>query len=151
MTGNRIFFAFTIVFAAVLLFLLPLSEGSYDFRTDLRYDSFTVATAVGTTNATIQLSTEIYDDDTSTLDIDSNDVDDTPLFYSYNGTTRALLVIGLADNTTRTLGVTYDIDALEAWGAIMTLADRIEWVWLIIIIGFAPAALVALFTHRRNQ
>lgn len=120
----------------------------YDYQTDQRTDTFTVTTAVGADNTTVQLFAFIYDDDTSTLSFISDDVDDAPLFYSYNSTSRATVIIGLSENTTRSLDVSYDVDALTAMPAIANIISRVPFIWLLMIISFAPAALAALFLGR---
>jgi len=144
----RIFYAFLIIVVAVILWMLPFTEAIYDFRTDVREDNFTVITGVGVTNSTVQLFTDIYDDDISMIDLSSNDGDDTPTYSSYNSTTRNLVVTGLSANTTRTLSVWYDIDALTESGAVGNLLDMLDLFWLLVIIGFPAAGLVAIFVMK---
>ena len=146
----RIFYAFLILLVSAVLWMLPVTEGIYDFRTDVREDKFTVLTAAGVSNSTVQLFTDIYDNDTSTIDLSSNDGDDTPTYSSYNSTTRNLVVIGLSANTTRTLSVFYDIDALTESAAVGNLLDMTDMLWLLIIIAFPGAAIVAIVTMRER-
>ena len=136
----RIFYAFLIVVVAAILFMLPMTEAAYDFRTDLREDTFSSDTGVGVTTANVTLHKPVYDDDTDTIDIASDLGTDTPVYSSYNSTTRQLGVSGLTTNTSRTLTVSYDIDALNGSSAINSLVDRIPWIWMIVTIAFAPAA-----------
>ena len=139
----RIFYAFLLLFcAAILFFLVPFTDGPYAFKTDLREDSFTVVTG-STTNATVQLFKDIYDDDVHTLDIDSDNVTDVPLYNSFDATTRALVITGLSANTTRTITVTYDIDALPDIAAIATLLDYSPF-WLFVLCVLFCGAAVAL-------
>ena len=147
---SRIFYAFLIIVVAVILWMLPFTEAIYDFRTDVRTDFFTVLTGVGVTSANVQLTQDIYDDDTSTIDLSSNEVDDDPLYSSYNTSTRRLNMTGFADNTTRTLTVLYDIDALTESEAIGNLLDMLDLFWLLVIIGFPAAGLVAIFIAKRD-
>jgi len=137
--------------ASTILFLLPVSTGIYDFRTDQRNDIFTVTTPVATTNATVQLAKPIYDNDTSTLVLTSgSSILDVPLYSSYNTTTRALLVIGLSDNLTRSLTVAYDVSADGLTGAMGTLLDFIPFIWMLMVIAFPVSALVAIWTGRAD-
>lgn len=144
----RIFNAFLAIFASVILFLLPLTTAIYDFRTDLRTDTFSIATGVGVTSANETLLNDLYDGDIGSIDIASDDAADVPLANSYNATSRLLNITGLTDNTTRTLSISYDIDALLGSDAINILADRAPWIWMVMVIAFAPAALFAIFTGR---
>ena len=140
----RIFYAFIVIVVAAILWLLPVTEGIYDFKTDLREDNFTVTTGLGETTANVTLLKAIYDDDTSTITISSDDSEDVPLYSSYNATTRSLSVIGFSDNNTRSLTVTYDIDAITGDG-IDTLLDQLPWIWILIKIALPAAAIAAIF------
>jgi len=144
----RIFYAFLVIVVSAILFMLPLTEMAYDFRTDIRTDTFTSPTAVGVTTANVTLIKELYDDDISTIDLSSDLATDAPLANSYNATSRQLGMTGYTANTTRTIEVSYDIDALDGSTAINNLVDKIPFIWLLAIIAFAPAALFAIFTGR---
>lgn len=144
----RIFYGFLVVLTVAILFMLPITEGVYDFRTDVKTDTFRRITGVGETTANMTLLKPIYDNDTATISLLSDIADDAPVFSAYNTATRELQVAGLAVSGNRVLSVSYDIDALSASGAIDALVDKIAWVWLIVVIGFAPAALVAIFLGR---
>ena len=144
----RIFYAFLIVVVSAILFMLPVTEAIYDYRTDLRTDTFSTTTAAAVTSANETLLVGLYDSDISTIDIDSDDSTDDPLANTYNATSRVLNVTGLTAATTRTLDITYDIDALEGSDAIGKIADIVPFVWMILIIAFPPAALFAIFTGR---
>jgi len=144
----RIFYAFLIVLVATILWMLPVTEAVYDFRTELRTDTFSTTTSVGVTSANETLLDNLYDGDTGSVDIDSDEATDAPLPTSYNTTSRVLNITGLTTNTTRTLDVSYDVDALEGFASINLLMDRIPFIWMLIIILFGPAALFAIFTGR---
>ena len=144
----RIFYALLILLASAILWMLPVTEGIYDFRTDVREDNFTVLTAAGVTNSTVQLFTDIYDDDVSTIDLSSNSGDDTPTYSSYNPTTRNLVVTDLSANATRTLTVFYDIDALTESAAVGNLLDMIDFLWILVVVAFPGAAIIAIVTMR---
>jgi len=148
----RIFYAFLIILcAALLFFLVPFTAGPYAFKTDLREDVFTVSTGVGESEATVQLFKEVYDGDVSTIEIVSGDVDDVPLYSSYNVTTRALTISGLAVSTDRSVTVTYDVDALPGMSAIATMLDYTPfWLYLICLMFMGAAiALIILEAIKR--
>jgi len=128
--------------------MLPLTEAVYDYRTDLKTDTFTTTTAVGVTTGNATLGTDLYDCDMSSIDIDSDDSTDNPVPSSINCTNRFLDISGLTANTTRILSITYAYDALQGSTAINNLLDRVPWIWLLVIIAFAPAAIFAIFTGR---
>jgi hypothetical protein len=143
----RIFYSFLIVLCSTILIILPVTEGIYAFETDLREDSFTVTTDNVTTTATVQLFDEIYDDDVSTLEFASDNTSDVPVYSSYNATTRALVVAGLGTDATRTLDVTYDIDAINNDG-ISGYLDIVPFIWALVWIAFPVGALVAIWTGK---
>jgi len=145
--GNKIFYGFLILLFSALLWLLPITALIYDFRTDVTEDDFYISTAVGSTNTTVTLSDFIYNDDTTTLTAISNLNTDSPTLVSYNTTTRATLFNSITENATRTLNITYDTDALNssAWDTVLTIFPKI---WMIIIICFPVAGLVAIVMGR---
>lgn len=144
----RIFYAFIIMFVAAVLWMLPVTEGIYDFRTDVRTDINTVTTSIGVTTGNITLFSTLYDNDTSTITISSDDSDDSPLYSSYNTTTRRLVFSGLAANTTRTMTVLYDVDALTESEAVGNLLDMVDFLWLLVLVAFPGAAIIAIITGR---
>lgn len=130
------------------MWLLPITTAIYDFRTDLRTDTFSTSTAVGVTSANETLLDALYDGDTGSIGIVSDDATDVPLPNSYNATSQVLNIIGLSANSSRILEVSYDIDALAGHDSINTLADYIPYIWLICVAVFAPLGLIAIFTGR---
>ena len=144
----RIFYAFLIIFVATILWMLPVTSAIYDFRTDVRTDTFSTTTTVGVTTANETLHEELYDDDIGSVDITSEDATDTPLPNSYNATSQVLNIIGLTENTTRELEVAYDVDALEGDNAVDILLGWVPYIWILIICVFPMAALFAIFTGR---
>lgn len=144
----RIFLSFLIIVVAAILFMLPLTEASYDFRTDVRSDSYTLSTSPAITASNVTLHKPLYDNDTQTVTVFSYLATDNIAAVSYNSTTRLLELSGLVDNVTRLVDVSYDIDALGASGAISNLIDKVPWIWLLSIIAFPVAALFAIFTGR---
>ena len=137
-----------IMFVSAILFMLPFTQMAYDFRTEPRTDTYSVDTAVGILTANESLYDDLYNADLGSIDIDSTLATDVPMPAAYNVTTRLLDITGLTANTTRILEITYDFDALSATAAIAALIDRLPWIWLLVCVAFAPAALFAIFTNR---
>ncbi len=131
---------------STILWLLPITTAIYDFRTDQREDTF--ATETGGTTANVTLLDDLYNDDTGSVDVDSDLATDVPLPSSYNATNQNLLVGGLTASANRTMIVTYDIDALSESEAVSNILDRLPLIWLLVIIAFPMAALFAIFTGR---
>ncbi len=144
----RIFYAFLVVFVAAILFMLPITAAVYDFRTDLKEDSIFFQAGAGVTGANVTLIKPLYNNDIATVSVLSDEQADTPVVTSYTSATRVLLVNGLAASTNRTLEVSYDYDALNGSPAVNILVDRIAWIWLLVVIGIAPAALASMFIGR---
>lgn len=144
----RVFYALLIIIASVILFMLPVTQAVYDFRTDIRTDTFSAPTGVGETTVNVTLLDDLYDCDPGSIDIDSDVPSDTLLPISINCTNRVLTVDGLTMNTTRILDITYAVDALWDSTALNVLMDRVPWIWMLVIISFGPAALVAIFMGR---
>lgn len=143
----RIFNAFLVIVAATLLWALPLTEVVYDFRTDLHEDSFSVSTAVGVTSANVTLSHFIYAADNSTLGFASS-ISEAPGLSAYTAATKTVLVASLTANATRTLEVTYEADALPGLSSLDKLLDVVPMFWIVMIIAFPVAALLAIFLGR---
>jgi len=144
----RVYKAFIVIMASVILFLLPITGAMYDFQTDRQEDDFSVITAAGVTTDNLTLSETIYDADTTTISLISDLSSDVPGWTAYDNTSHSLAISGLTANATRNITVYYDIYALGDNTAINNLTDRMAWFWLLIIIAFAPAALAAIFTNR---
>jgi hypothetical protein len=136
-----------IILVAVFLWLLPLSDMVYSFRTDAVTDAPVVSTSENVTTANVTLDKFVYDDDTDTISITSS-INEVPAFSAYNGTSKTVTVASLTDNTSRTLSVTYDTDVITDNDAINTLLDRAAWIWMLIIIAFPAASLAAIWTNR---
>lgn len=143
----RIVYAFMVLVAAVILWLLPVTEGIYDYRTDLRTDTFNKDTTVNLTAQNVTLLQALYDSDIGSVNITSNLSTDAPFASSYNAT-RKLYMTGLTFNATRTLEVTYAVDALNLYPAISTLMDILPYLWFLIIVCFPLVGLFAIFTGR---
>ena len=141
----RIFYAFLIIFVSVILWTLPITQMVYDYRTDQRTDTYSTDTAVGVTSANETLLDDLYGCDMGSIDIDSTLATDAPLPNSVNCTNRVLNITGLTANTTRTLDITYDYDALEGNNAIDTLLGWIPYINILIIVCFPIASILAMW------
>lgn len=146
--GRKIFNAFLIIVASTILFLLPLTLAVEAFKTDTQEDTFSLVTAVDETSENVVFSETLYESDTTSISMLSDLATDTLSWSSYNSTANRIQVDGLTGNATRTITATYDIDALGGNTAIITVADRLAWFWLLVCIAFAPMALAAIFIGR---
>lgn len=144
----RVMYSFIFIFVAASLFLLPVSRGIYDFKTDVREDTVTITTAAGVTSANFTLIKSVYDDDTSTISVTSNLSTDFPVFSSYNTTTRLLAFTGLTANASRLITAEYDIDALSDSPAIETFANLIPFLWIAFIVVLIGAGIAVLIWGR---
>ncbi len=144
----RIFYSFLILLTAALLWLIPITQAIYDFRTDLRVDSFAVTTPVGGDNTTVALFASIYDGDIAAAGVTSNLSTDVPVLYSYTAATKAAVLTGLSANATHTLEVSYYYSALSGEVALDTFMDLTPYIWYLVMIAFPVAALAALFMGR---
>lgn len=146
----KIFYGFLVIMVSVGLFLLPVTSAAYDFRTDLKEDTFRVQTGAGVSTGNVTLVKALYLNDTSTIDVTSDDADDTPTVVAYNSTTRKLDLSGFAESSNRTIAVSYDVDALGASSALSNFIDKVPWIWLIALVCFPIAAIVYIIFGMRS-
>ena len=122
-----------IICAVIVLLLLPAVIGAInDFQQADQTDEFTVATG-DTTQSSVTLSQDLYDDATRNASLSSNLTSDTPIASTYTTATNALLVTGLTGNSTRRLTVEYGIDnlgdytgasiAIKVWPMLLVLGS----------------------------
>ena len=128
--------------------MLPVSRAIYNYRTDVREDSFNYETGGAETTANVSLHTPIYDDDTNTVAIFSDLATDIPLFAAYNTTTRLLDMTGLVVASNRTLRVFYDVNSLADHDALDTFIGWIPFIWIILICVMPLAGIYAIFRGR---
>lgn len=144
----RIFYAFLILLISAFLWMLPVVEAIYDYRTMQRIETETVPTAVGVTTGNVVLGVPVFEDDTDVIDIISDLGTDMPVFGAYNTTTRVVVFTGLTANGTRIITITYLIDALSTVPAVTILMGWLPFIWYLVVVAFIPAALFAIFTGR---
>jgi hypothetical protein len=140
---NSFFSGFILFIFSALLWLVPITSLTYTFRTDISTNDFYAQTGIGETTETIVLSKAVYESDTFTIEVISDLPSDAPVLVSYNGTTRATVINGLAESENRTLEVSYDTDALNSssWG---TFLDMWPQIWMVLIICFPLVGLVSI-------
>ena len=146
----RIFGGLLLVIVSVVLFMLPITRAIYNFRTDLREDTFNVETGGAETTANVSLFYPIFEDDTTTIGMLSSLPTDIPLFSAYNTTTRLLDITGMTVASNRSLRVFYDINALIDNDALETFLDWVPYIWLIVIAVIPIAALYFIFKGGRR-
>lgn len=140
----RIFHSFLVIMAAIILLMLPITQSAYAFRTDVKTNTFNVSTPVATTNATVVLLNHLYDDNINTVAVTSN-TSESPIPFSWDSSTKSLIITGLSANVTHSLVVSYDVAAFATTNTISILLDKLPFIWMLIVVAFAPAALVAIF------
>jgi hypothetical protein len=141
----RIFTSFLIVLLDIFLWFLPIQTAIYDFRTDIQTDNFNVATALATTTGNVTLSKELYGNDTQTIVLNSNLSTDSPVYSSYNTTTRVLKMSGFTVNATRTLEVLYNRPSFSPSSSLNSFMDVLPWFWMLFLAIFPFAALVFIW------
>ena len=144
----RIFHGFLIMMVAVILFMLPVTRAVYNYRTDIREDSFNYETGGAETTANVVLHTPLYDNDTDTISIFSDLATDIPLFSAYNTTTRLVDITGLTVAANRTLRVSYDVNSLSDHDSLDTLIGWIPFIWIILICVMPGAGIYAVVKGR---
>ena len=140
----KIFYSFLIIVAGIILLLLPITQGIYDFRTDQKTDTVTVTTGAGVTTSNVTLSKFLYDSDTAHV-VFTSSIAETPTVSTYNGTTKALEVTGLTAATSRTLGITYPVSALLGFSSFDVLMNITPFIWYILVVALMIAGLLAVF------
>jgi len=141
----RIIYSFLIILTAVFLWLLPLSDMIYEFRTEAITDDETVTTGAASTTGNVTLDNFVYDDDDDTISVTSS-INEVPEITSYNTTSKTVLVSSLTANTSRTLSVTYDVDAITDNDAVNNILDITPWIFYLIIIAWPVVSLAAIWT-----
>lgn len=143
--------AFTIIGAIIVLLLFgTMLGGIEEAQTDEREDAFgAVVTGGGITVADVVLLGDLYDGDIlNVVSITSTLGTDVPLSNAYVPGTNTLTVAGLTAAQTRTLTVTYQIDALTNYAAVGSFFGFTP-----LLIGVAVVAIIAgaIFVAFRNR
>lgn len=140
-----------IVYCALLwIICLPLAFGSFH---DAKVDDFTqdvagVSTGSGTYEAGVILSLQLWNNSLlSVKTISSNISSDSPSADNYTAVSRLLTVSGLADNVTRTLSVTYEVESatVQEHSGVSVFFTVYIWFWIFVGLGLAAGAVYAFF------
>ena len=97
--------ALGILLIIIAFILFPLLLNSFS---DITREEVTSTTGVAETTGSITLNSGLFEDNVDyVVSIDSSDDDDLPVASEYNSVTKALVVTGLDDSSTRSLEATY--------------------------------------------
>jgi len=113
-----------IIGVVILMIVFPIvMSATHDLQIDEQADAFAgVATGAGETDADVVLTVDLYgDDNTNVLSIVSSLETDVPVAGTYTAATNTLNVTGLTAESSRTLTVTYEIDALTSFTGMAAL------------------------------
>lgn len=144
----RIFQGFLVLMVVAILWMLPVPQAIYGFRTDIREDVFAVTTGGAETTTSVVLLKPVYDDDTGTISLLSDLATDTPTLDAYTPTTQVVDISGLTAASSRELTVTYDIDALSVHVAVSILMDLLPMIWILILVAFPVVSLMVIVGRR---
>lgn len=138
------------VIVVLLLFGVMLG-GINSAQTDNRTDAFgAVVTGGGVTTANVVLVGDLYENDVlNVISITSDLGTDVPLVGTYTALTRTLQVTGLTAAETRTLTVTYEINALTGDNApVGSFFGFLPIIIVVALVAIVIAAVVAAFKNR---
>lgn len=144
----RIFQGFLVLVVVAILWMLPVSQAIYDFRTDIREDVFAVTTGGAETTTAEVLLKPVYDDDTGTISLLSDLATDTPALDAYTPATQVVDISGLTADSSRELTVTYDTDALSVHAAVSIVMDLLPMIWILILVAFPVVSLIVIVKRR---
>ena len=139
-----------IISACMIILLLPAVLLSInEFRMTEYEEPHIITTAAEVTTSDITLSQELFSGETYNAVVTSNITADAPIPSSYVSSTQVLTVTGLEADNSRTLTITYEIDALNDYiGA--GLGATIWPIMLVLgVIGIIVAAVYQ--ATRRND
>jgi hypothetical protein len=134
----------------ILLLFGTMLGGINEAQTDERTDGFAaVVTGGGITTAPVVLVADLYDNDIlNVVDITSDLITDVPLVGTYVPGTNTLNVVGLTAADTRTLTVTYEIDALTGSPGVGSFFNFLPLLVVIALVIIVVAAMIAAFKSR---
>jgi hypothetical protein len=144
----KIFDGFLVLVLVSFLWMLPVSKAIYEYRTDVREDTFHVITTSGQTTVDLVLVRAVYLDDSETIAVSSNCTADSPIVEIYTVATRVVSLSGLAESESHLLIISYDISSLTGLSSVNTFLDWLPWIWVLILFMF-PAAAIFVIVKRR--
>ncbi len=145
---SRIFEAMLVLVLVGFLWMLPVPDAIYNYRTTVRADHFTVDTIEGQTTTTLVLFKPVYGGDPEKISASSNSTSDSPEIASYEPSTRAVTVSGLSESEAHRLEISYDTDALTQSRSISSFLDYLPWLWIINLFAFPICAIIVVIRQR---
>ncbi len=138
------------VISAILIILLMRSAltSINNFRMASYAEPHIVATVSPDTSGNVTLTQALYNSSVVNAVVTSPNTNDAPLSALYTSSTKVLWVQGLETNQTRTLTVTYKIDALTDY--LGAAAAVVVWP-LFLILGVIGIIAGAVFTAMKNR
>lgn len=136
-------FSILIVLSAAAGFAVPITGLCHDFQTDVRTDNVYTSTGPGAVTADIVLFKSIYADDSSTLSVNSS-ISESPVITAYTAATKTASIGGLTANTSRTISLSYEVDALggsSSWTTLLGIAPYLYYLILVIIMAAGPIVI----------
>lgn len=130
--------------AIIVILLLGATLGAInEFRSTDIEEPYNVSTGANETTVDIELTQELFGDNTISATVTSNLTGDAPVSYSYESSTQTLTVAGLLESSSRRLTIDYKTDALWDYpGA--GIATRMWPLFLVLgVIGLIIAAVIA--------
>jgi hypothetical protein len=138
-------YSFLSIFIVILMFG-GLTQGAKNARATEYIQTAPLVVTASSTSASVTLLKPLMDNDiTAVTALSSSDVDDTPAVSTYTSGSKALAIIGLAENTSRTLYITYNYAGLDATpDLIMTYMP------LFLVIGLLILVVVVFLASKRR-
>ena len=142
------------IIGVILIILLSgtMLGGIDEAKTDDRTDTILVVTAANggsPTTGTAVLVAELYDDAiANVVSITFNDAREVATPTLYTALTRTLTVGGLNDDASRSLTITYKVDALADYTAVGSFFGFLPLIVVIAAVVIVIAAMVGAFKNR---
>lgn len=134
-----------IIMVAVMFVLFPIvMDASHELQTDA-YEQVeaNVVTGAMETDADVVLDRALWGGATANvLSITSDEVTDVPVANTYTGATNTLNIRGLAADDTRTLTITYEVDALTDYTG---MGQMVAVAPLLLFMGVLGAMVFGLY------
>lgn len=149
--NNKVFSVVIGLVAVVILGLaMPaITDSVESFRTDILEQSYSVDTTVGANSANVSLSSALWNDNIAYVtSLSSNITSDAPVAASYNATSAVLLITGLADNTSRTITLSYKTAGLADYEGADTASTKLPGIVMGFLILIPLGFIVYLFMNR---
>jgi len=147
MGGRMMAIVGAVIVVVIGLVMAPLIfDQVHAVQTDPKSESFSVTTTTGETSATVTLSEPHFYDSPKEMSVTSDNTADNPSITSYDPSTRQVTIGGLAEATSRTLTITYLIDALKDFPGSRAFTGLIPLLYIIGLFGLAGGMLWKAFS-----